>query len=105
MTNPYGALTRHNTGWVPSIRYRKVFGMLAIDQFVSYSTIDRSRIDTVGGTYNWYGDFTPHNGIGESPRPSLSAINFNNFISRTHVAYTINESHKLDANEIGRAHV
>src|SRR5690606_5073661 len=68
MTNPYGALTTHNTGWVPSIRYRKAFGRLALDQFVSYSAINRSRVDTVGGTYNWYGEFAPNTGIGESPR-------------------------------------
>lgn len=100
MTNPYGALTMQNTGWVPSIRYRKRFGKLALDQFVSYSTINRSRTDTVGGTYNWYGDFTPHTGVGESPRASLSDIDFDNTISRTHLDYHINESHSLNANVV-----
>ncbi|HWK57852.1 MAG TPA: TonB-dependent receptor [Parapedobacter sp.] len=100
MTTPYGALTMHNTGWVPSIRYRKGFSNFALDQFVSYSAINRARVDTVGGTYNWHGDFTPHNGVGESPRPSLSAIDFDNLISRTNVAYGISESHKLDVNVI-----
>lgn len=98
MTNPYGALTMHNTGWVPSVRYRKRWGNLALDQFVSYSAINRSRIDTVGGTYNWYGEFSPNTGVGESPRPSLSDIDFDNFISRTHVIYSLSALHKLDAN-------
>ncbi len=100
MTNPYGALTMHNTGWIPSLRYRKAFGVFSVDQFISYSAIDRSRVDTVGGTYNWYGDFTPHTGVGESPRPSLSAIDFGNIISRTHVGYRISASHSLDANMV-----
>lgn len=100
MTNPYGALTMHNTGWVPSVRYRKAFGRLSVDQFVSYSATNRSRVDTVGGTYNWYGDFTPHTGVGESPRASLSDIDFDNVISRTHVEYTVSEAHKLEANVV-----
>ncbi|WP_262249944.1 TonB-dependent receptor [Parapedobacter soli] len=100
MTSPYGALIMHNKGWIPSLRYRKAIGSFVVDQFVSYSNIDRSRVDTVRGTYNWYGDFTPSTGIGESPRPSLSDINFDNFISRTNVAYTISGSHKLDANVV-----
>lgn len=98
MTNPYGALNIHNAGWVPSIRYRKEFGRLALDQFVSYSFSNRSRVDTVRGTYNWYGDFTPHTGVGESPRPSLSAIDFENIISRTNLGYHLSKSHKLEAN-------
>ncbi len=100
MTNPYGALTMHNKGWIPSLRYRKAFGAFAVDQFISYSAVDRSRIDTVRGTYNWYGDFTPHTGIGESPRPSLSAVDFNNIIARTNLGYRISESHSLNANII-----
>ena len=100
MTNPYGALTTHNTGWVPSIRYRKAFGRLALDQFVSYSAINRSRVDTVGGTYNWYGEFAPNTGIGESPRPSLSDIDFDNIVSRTNVGYRLGARHQLDANMV-----
>ncbi|WP_188504158.1 TonB-dependent receptor [Parapedobacter pyrenivorans] len=100
MTNPYGALTVHNQGWVPSMRYRKAVGKIALDQFVSYSAINRSRVDTVRGTYDWYGAFTPRTGIGESPRPSLSNIDFDNIISRTNLVYKINESNKLDANVV-----
>lgn len=100
MTNPYGALSIHNAGWVPSLRYRKGFGKLTLDQFVSYSAINRSRVDTVRGTYNWYGDFAPHTGVGESPRPSLSAIDFDNIISRTNLGYLLSKSHKLEANVV-----
>lgn len=99
MTNPYGALTTHNQGWVPSLRYRKVLGGgLAIDQFVSYSALNRSRVDTVQGTYDWYGNFTPREGIGESPRRSLSDIDFTGVISRTHLSYSISSAHTLSGN-------
>lgn len=99
MTNPYGALTVHNQGWVPSLRYRKdIGGKLAVDQFVSYSFINRSRVDTVRGTYDWYGNFTPRDGIGESPRRSLSDIDFDGIITRTHLTYPIVTGHTLEAN-------
>ena len=100
MTTPYGALSVHNQGWVPSVRYRKTIGNFAIDQFVSYSATTRSRVDTVHGNYNWYGEFTPHNRVGESPRASLSDIDFDNIISRTLISYRINDAHKLDANVV-----
>ncbi|HWK99577.1 MAG TPA: TonB-dependent receptor [Parapedobacter sp.] len=100
MTNPYGALRMYNMGWVPSIRYRKEHGKLALDQFVSYSAVNRSRVDTVGGTYNWYGDFTPHTSIGESPRASLSDIDFDNITSRTNLMYRLSRTHQLDANVV-----
>lgn len=99
MTNPYGALTIHSQGWVPSLRYKKQLGdKLAIDQFISYSAVNRSRVDTVRGTYDWYGNFTPREGIGESPRRSLSDINFDGIISRTYLTYPFTDSHKLEAN-------
>lgn len=99
MTHPYGALTVHNEGWVPSIHYQKKMGQnLAIDQFASYSWINRSRIDTIGGTFDWFGNFTPHTGIGESPRRSLSDIDFDNILSRTNLTYTINEIHQIEGN-------
>ncbi len=99
MTNPYGALMVHNQGWVPSVRYRKTLNdKLIIDQFASYSAINRSRVDTVRGTYDWYGNFTPREGIGESPRRSLSDIDFDQIINRTNLTYRVNERHKLEAN-------
>ncbi|WP_079715293.1 TonB-dependent receptor [Parapedobacter luteus] len=101
MTNPYGALMVYNQGWVPSLRYKKnIGGKLALDQFVSYSILNRSRVDTVGGTFDWFGNFTPHGGIGESPRRSLSDIDFDNIISRTNAAYDISETHRLEANVV-----
>lgn len=100
MTTPYGALKVYNTGVVPSAQYQKAFGKLNIDQFVSYSHINRSRVDTIKGSFDWYGNFTERNGgtPGESPRPSHSDINFSNIINRTNLAYSINERHHVEAN-------
>lgn len=100
MTNAYGALMTYNRGLIPSLRYRKKLlgGRLAVDQFLSYSRIDRSRVDTIRGTYNWYGDFTPGTRRGESPRTSLSKINFDNVLLRTNLSYRIAIQHKIEAN-------
>jgi len=104
MTNPYGAVTLHNSGIVPSLRYKKTMlnQKLSLDQFVSYSMVTRNRTDTVRGTYDWYGNFTPRtgNGIGESPSPSLSDIDFTNVISRSNIGFKINDSHHLEANVV-----
>lgn len=100
MTNPYGALTVHNTGFIPSVRYKKGFDKIRVDQFVSYGLFNRSRIDTIRGTFDWYGNFTERTGSGrgESPRPSESDIDFTNITSRTNVGYTINDRNKIESN-------
>jgi len=104
MTNPYGAVTLRNRGVVPSVRYKKSLldDKLSLDQFVSYSMVTRNRTDTIRGTYDWYGNFTPRtgNGIGESPNPSLSDIDFTSAISRSNIAYRINDTHRLEANVV-----
>ena len=100
MTNAYGALMTYNLGLIPSMRYLKksADGRFAVDQFLSYSQIDRSRVDTVQGTFNWFGDFNPGTRMGESPRTSLSDINFNNFLNRTNLTYRFAPNHKIEAN-------
>ncbi len=104
MTNPYGAITMRNRGMVPSIRYKKsvLDNRLSLDQFVSYSMVNRSRTDTIRGTYDWYGSFTPRadGRVGESPSPSLSDIDFTNVISRSNIAYKINDAHGLETNVV-----
>lgn len=101
MTVPYGAVMMYNTGWIGSLRYQKrlLKGKLHADQFFTYSHVTRNRIDTVKGTYNWYGEFIPRqNGIGESPRPSNSDIDFNTFISRTYLRYALHANHSIELN-------
>lgn len=100
MTNPYGALMTHNRGLVPSIRYKKTWmdGTWGLDQFLSYSQINRSRVDTIRGTYDWYGNFMPGSSMGESPRTSLSDVDFDQALVRTNVFYRPTQGHKLEAN-------
>ncbi len=104
MTNPYGAIRLNNKGFVPSVRYKKSFfgQRLSVDQFGSYSMTNRGRIDTIRGTYDWFGEFLPRpgDGVGESPNPSLSDIDFTNLISRTGIAFQINRTHRLEANAV-----
>src|SRR5690606_18434525 len=101
MTNPYGAVKLQNSGIVPSVRYKKALfdGSLQVDQFVSYSATNRNRTDTIKGSFDWFGNFTPREqGIGESPRASLSDIDFSNTISRTNLAYRLNDNNSIEAN-------
>lgn len=100
MTIPYGAVMVYNQGWVPGLRYTKSLmdQRLKIDQFASVSFINRARVDTVKGSYDWYGTFTPGNSIGESSRPALSDINFRNIMNRTNVIFDINNHNKLEYN-------
>lgn len=104
MTNPYGAVTLQNSGVVPSVRYKKSLldNRLSLDQFVSYSMTNRNRTDTIRGTYDWYGNFTPRttDGIGESPNASLADIDFTNALSRTNILYQLNHIHSLEANVV-----
>src|SRR5699024_1909071 len=69
-----------------------------VDQFASFGFVNRSRVDTVRGTYNWYGNFTPRDGVGESPQRSLSDIDFEQRISRTNLSYRVNNRHELATN-------
>lgn len=98
MTNPYGALMTHNTGWVPSIRYQKTWleHDIGFDQFLSYSAIDRSRIDTIHGTFDWYGEFIPRPEMGESPRRSFAQLHFDNLMSRTIASMAISDKHQIE---------
>ncbi|WP_052072365.1 TonB-dependent receptor [Sphingobacterium deserti] len=104
MTNPYGAVTLKNQGLVPAVRYRKKLwnDKLSIDQFISHSFTRRNRTDTLRGTYDWYGNFTPRNNddIGESPNPSLSEIDYTQTLSRTNLAIRINDRHMLEGNMV-----
>jgi hypothetical protein len=101
MTVPYGAVLVQNNGIIPSLRYKKMIDAFAIDQFLSYSHTARNRTDTIRGSFDWYGNFrayTDAQAVGESPRPSLSDIDFNNIISRTNLAYALNDRHRIEAN-------
>jgi len=104
MTNPYGAVDLRNKGIIPALRYKKrLWGdKLSLDQFVAYSFSERNRSDTIRGTYDWFGDFTPRSNdvIGESPNPSLSEINFRNITSRSYISYGINANHLLALNVV-----
>lgn len=100
MTNPYGAIKLKNKGFIPSLRYKKTLwdDRINIDQFLSYSQINRSRTDTIKGTFDWYGNFTPGTSVGESPNPSLADIDYDNIITRTAVSLIVNQNNRIFTN-------
>ena len=103
MTDPYGAIHGRQYAFVPSARYQKhlLGDRLAIDQFIAYSANTRTRIDTAGGYFNWYGEFFPVSGrTGESRMPSDATIHTDNFTNRTNARYLIGENHALEANYV-----
>lgn len=101
MTDVYGAITLDQQSLIPSLRYRKAWfdGKLKIDQFLSYNKITKKRVDTLRGRYDWRGNFTPNpHRIGESPQPSDSQVNYDNFTSRTNLSYDLGAQHELEGN-------
>lgn len=101
MTEPYGGIVSRQSSVIPGLRYKKQLGALEIDQFLVYNTLSISRTDTLKGTYNWLGVFTPNpTRNGESSRPSLSDIRNNYLTSRTNLKYRLNSTHLLEFNQV-----
>jgi outer membrane receptor protein involved in Fe transport len=102
MSQPFGASVSKQHSVIPTLRYRKQFGKLGIDQFLTASNIQTEQVDTVRGTYNWYGKFIPSpSRLGEiSMRGSLSDIQFSYFTSRTHLNYKLAPNHIAELNVV-----
>ncbi len=101
MNTPYGAILLNQKSVIPTLRYKKSFadGRVKIDQFFAYNVINRNRVDTARGSYDWYGNFTPNPyKIGESPQPANSDVDFKTLTSRTNISYQPTDRHKLEAN-------
>lgn len=101
MTEPYGGIVSQQSSVIPGIRYKKQLGALEIDQFLVYNTLNISRTDTLKGTYDWLGVYTPNpTRNGESSRPSLSDIRNNYLTSRSNLKYRLNTTHLLEFNQV-----
>lgn len=102
MSQPFGASVSRQHSVIPTLRYRKKFGKLGIDQFLTASNIHTAQVDTVKGTYDWYGTFIPSpSRLGEvSMRGSLSDIKFSYFTSRTHLSYQVADNHLAEVNVV-----
>jgi outer membrane cobalamin receptor len=104
MTQPFGASTSRQYSVIPTLRYKKAFlnDRLTVDQFLVANTIHVEQVDTVKGTYDWYGNFIPSDSRrGEvSVRGSLSDTRFSVFTSRTYAAYQLHEDHVLEFNTV-----
>lgn len=102
MTDPYGALHSKQYTVVPSLRYKhRLFqDRLAIDHYSSYNDLRSQRIDTLRGTYDWYGNWTPSSSVGESRLPSHSDISERQWVSRTHLNYQLSPASRLELNHV-----
>ncbi|KAA0989065.1 TonB-dependent receptor [Dyadobacter aurulentus] len=102
MAQPFGASVSRQYSVIPTLRYRKKFGRLGLDQFLTASSINTTQVDTVRGTYDWYGNFIPSpSRRGEiSMRGTLSDIKFSYFTSRTHLGYQLSENHLAEINVV-----
>ena len=105
MTDPYGAVLGKQRTFVPSVRYKKKLwnDKFSMDQFVSYNNLQTQRIDTLMGTYNWYGEFEPPQaGVtrGETRIASLSKIQEHQTVLRTNLQYQITPGTLLSFNYV-----
>jgi len=102
MTDAYGALHSKQNSIVPSLRYKLnlLDNRLRIDQYTSFNILQTQRIDTLRGSYDWYGNFTPSSSIGESRIASNSKVDEKQWVTRTNVAYLLSPSSKLEFNHV-----
>lgn len=101
MTDVYGGITLEQQSLIPTLRYKKAFfdDRLKVDQFLSYNRITKKRVDTLRGKYDWYGNFTPNPyRIGESPQPANSKIDYDNYTSRSYLAFDLAPQHRIEGN-------
>jgi len=102
MTDAYGAVSSGQQTIAPTLHYKKTLfeNKLSIDQFASYNNLKTQRIDTLMGSYDWYGNFTSKPTAGESRLPSLSDINEKQFTVRTNVMYRTTPTQSLSFNYV-----
>ena len=102
MTDAYGAVRAIQQTLAPSIRYKwnTLNNKLRIDQFNSFNILQTQRIDTLKGSYDWFGNFSGGSNIGESRLPSLSKVDEKQWINRTNLSYLLSPNSKLELNYV-----
>jgi outer membrane receptor protein involved in Fe transport len=100
MSQPFGASLSKQYSVIPTLRYKKQFERLSVDQFLTASNVHVEQVDTTRGTYDWYGNFIPSpSRRGEiTVNGSLSDMKFSYFTSRTNFSYQISEKQKAELN-------
>lgn len=104
MEKPFGAsFAKQEAPIIPTIRYKKSFfsGKVKWDQFIVYSKIKNDFIDTLSGSYDWYGKYHPAvdaGNQGESASPSLARQYYSTFTTRTGLNILLSEAHSLGMN-------
>ncbi|MGO3108915.1 MAG: TonB-dependent receptor [Sphingobacterium sp.] len=102
MTTPYGALHSKQHTIAPSVHYKLnlLDEKMRIDHFSSFNVLKSQRIDTLKGSYDWFGNFTPRATVGESRLPSDSRVDERQWVNRTNISYLLSPSSKLEFNHV-----
>lgn len=102
MTDAYGAILTQQSTVAPTLRYKKSFfnDRLSVDQFASYNDLQTQRIDTLKGSYDWYGNLTSRSTVGESRLPSLSDIHEKQYTARTNIVYKLSPVSRIGINYV-----
>lgn len=104
MDKPYGKVKSKAHSLIPTLRYKENLfdNHLSIDQFLVYNNLHTSFIDTLKGTYDWHGKFTPlisRKGESDS-KGNLTKLKYENFISRSNFSYKLNSMHTIEMNGV-----
>src|SRR5699024_10191346 len=105
---PFGEVERKEKGsFIPSIKYKKYFfdNHLSINQFLVYSKLNFQLFDLAKNvSYDWKGVANPANSSSEMGNMVLENGYLNSdleqFISRTHLNYLLNENFQLESNAV-----
>ena len=102
MEGVFGGWHRRGTLLMPSLKYRKENLLPGLDVTLNanYNFGTEQNIDTVGGRYNWYGDFERRIGTGGERERSLYKYRNNNGIATAMVNYRLGEHQALALNNV-----
>src|SRR5690606_1330368 len=102
MEQVYGALTRHSSSLIPTLKYKKTdFFIEGLDfnLYSAYNTSKNSLIDTVGLVYNWLQETTPNNITAERQR-TQQINNDRDGLITAHMSYALHKQHNLSLNYV-----
>ncbi|SEA46363.1 Outer membrane receptor proteins, mostly Fe transport [Arachidicoccus rhizosphaerae] len=104
MDKAFGKAKGLQNSLIGSLLYKKSFldHRLNWEQFFVASRLNSHTVDTAGGHYDWYGNFTANpSEFGElSDMGSLAKLHYDYLLSRTGLAYKISGTQKLSANVV-----
>ncbi|NGM62308.1 TonB-dependent receptor plug domain-containing protein [Sphingobacterium sp. SGG-5] len=102
MEQVYGALTRHSSSLIPTLKYKKTdFFIEGLDfnLYSAYNTSKNALIDTVGLVYNWLQETTPNSITAERQRTQQMNNDRDGLIT-ANLSYALHKQHNLSLNYV-----